>query len=397
MEVKREGRGVEMLGIETMINRQLSRRAFLQEGSLFLTCFGFCPALFDSWTKMAWAKKDKRPLREAMFYQRLPRNRVQCQVCFRGCILGEGERSFCRNKENMNGRLYNLVYSRPSAVHIDPIEKEPCLHMLPGTNILCFGTAGCNFRCKFCHNWHLSQRSIEEMEYTYDISPEDAVKIAVDKKIPTISFTYNEPTSFYEYVYDIAGLAKKSGLRILFHSNGGMNPGPLKELLKYTDAVTIDLKGFTREFYRSVSSAELEPVLRTLRIIKEQGRWLEIVNLLVPTLNDDPEDIRKMCLWIKENLGEDTPLHFSRFFPNYRLTTLPPTPIEKLEGAHKIAREIGLEYVTIGNVPGHKYNSTFCPNCHKRIVHRVHFGVLSNHIIEGKCRFCGHKIPGIWN
>ena len=186
-------------------------------------------------------------------------------------------------------------------------------------------------------------------------------------------------------------------MRILWHSNGGMKPAPLKELLKYTDAVTIDLKGFTREFYRDVSSAELEPVLTTLTIIKEQGKWLEIVNLLLPTLNDNPQDIEKMCLWIKENLGKDNPLHFSRFFPNYRLTTLPPTPIETLERAHKTAKEVGLEYVTIGNVPGHKYNSTFCPHCHKRIVHRTHFAVLSDHVVEGKCRFCGHKIPGIWN
>ena len=212
---------------QTITNRQVSRRAFLQRGCLYLTCFGIYPGLFDSWTKKAWAKKEKRALREAMFYRKLPENRVQCQVYFRGCILGEGERSFCRNKENINGRFYNLVYGRPSAVHIDPIEKEPSLHMLPGTNILCFGTAGCNFRCKFCHNWHLSQRSIEKMEYTYDISPGDAVKIAVEKKIPTISFTYNEPSSFYEYVYDIASLAKKSGVRILWHSNGGMKPAPL--------------------------------------------------------------------------------------------------------------------------------------------------------------------------
>lgn len=331
-----------------------------------------------------------------MFYKRLDKNTVQCGICFRGCILKVGQRSFCRNKENIGGRLYNLVHSKPAAVHIDPIEKEPALHMLPGTQILCFGTAGCNFRCKFCHNWHLSQRSIEEMNYTYDISPEDAVKMAVDKKTPTLSFTYNEPISFYEYVYDIAKIAKRRGLRILWHSNGTLNPEPLKELLKYTDAVTIDLKGFTEEFYQSTSSAQLSPVLRTLKIIKEEGIWLEIVNLHIPTLNDNPEDVKRMCLWIKENLGKDTPLHFSRFFPAYRLTNLPPTPIKKLEQAHKIAKEVGLEYVTIGNVAGHKYNSTFCPKCEKRLIHRIHFQVLGNNVKEGKCKFCGYKIPGIW-
>ena len=374
----------------------ITRRSFLRRGFLFLTSFGICTGLPCSTSKRALAERETPPLREAMFYKRLANNKVRCGVCFRGCILKEGGRSFCRNKENIEGRLYNLVYGRPSAVHIDPIEKEPSLHMLPGTKILCFGTAGCNFRCKFCHNWHLSQRSIEEMEYTYDLLPEQAVEIAVNEKIPTLSFTYNEPTSFYEYVYDIAKLAKKRGLRILWHSNGGMNPKPLKELLQYTDAVTIDLKGFTKKFYQGASSAKLEPVLRTLRIIREEGKWLEIVNLQIPSLNDSPQDVKRMCLWIKENLGEYTPLHFSRFFPNYKLTNLPPTPIKKLEEAYKIAKGVGLEYVTIGNVPGHRYNSTFCPNCGKRLIQRIHFMVFSNNLTGGKCKFCSHNIPGIW-
>ena len=382
--------------MERFFGDKTSRRDFLKKGCLFLACLGGSLGLLDLLTKKAWPTIKTFPLREAMFYKRLAKNTVQCEICFRGCILREGQRSFCRNKENISGRLYSLVHSKPSAVHIDPIEKEPALHMLPGTDILCFGTAGCNFRCKFCHNWHLSQRPIEEMDQTYDLSPEDAVRIAIDRKIPTLSFTYNEPISFYEYVYDIARLAKQKGLRILWHSNGTLNPEPLRELLKYTDAVTIDLKGFTDGFYRDISSAKLEPCLRTLKIIKEEGVWLEIVNLQIPALNDNPLDVKRMSLWIKENLGEDTPLHFSRFFPTYRLTTLPATPIKKLEQAHKIAKEAGLQYVTIGNVPGHKYNSTFCPSCQKRLIHRTHFQVLSNKIKDGQCKFCGYKIPGIW-
>jgi len=268
--------------------------------------------------------------------------------------------------------------------------------MLPSSNILCLGTAGCNFRCKFCQNWHLSQRSIDEIGHFYNLSSEEIVKIALEKGIPTISFTYNEPISFYEYVYDIAKLAKKKGLKILWHSNGSINPEPLRKLLQFTDAVTIDLKGFTDRFYQEVSSAKLEPVLKNLKIIKQKGVWVEIVNLVIPTLNDNPDDIRKMCEWIKENLGNDIPLHFTRFTPSYQLINLPPTPIETLEKAYSIAKEVGLEYVTIGNVPGHKYNSTFCPECGKRLIHRVHFQVLNNNIADGKCRFCGHKIPGIW-
>ncbi len=335
-------------------------------------------------------------LREAMFYQRLERDEVQCQLCFRNCLIPVGKRGFCRNRENRNGRLYNIVYGRPSAVHIDPIEKEPQLHMLPGTQIFCLGTAGCNFRCRFCHNWQLSQRPIEEMSHVYDLAPEKVVNFALEKNIPTISFTYNDPISFYEYVYDVARLARARGLKVLWHSNGTLQPQPLRELLKYTDAVTIDLKGFSDEFYRQASAARFEPVLRSLKIIKEEGVWLEIVNLLIPTLNDGPQDIKRMCVWIKENLGEEVPLHFSRFSPAYRLTDLPPTPVETLEEARTIARKAGLDYVTIGNLPGHKYNSTYCPRCQEILIKRIHFSVLSNDIEQGKCKFCGHQIAGIW-
>jgi len=339
---------------------------------------------------------DKAGIREAMYYQIMDNKSVRCNLCFRGCLIPERKRGFCRNRENRDGKLYNVVYAKPSAVHIDPIEKEPQLHMLPGTQILCLGTAGCNFRCLHCHNWELSQQTIEEIGYAYELLPEEAVKMALEKGTPTISFTYNDPISFYEYVYDIARLAKKSNLRILWHSNGTLNPEPLRELLKYTDAVTIDLKGFTDKFYREISSAELKPVLRSLNIIKEEGVWLEIVNLIIPTLNDNPEDIKNMCVWIRDNLGADVPLHFSRFSPSYRLTNLSPTPVETLEAAYSIAKEVGLEYVTIGNVAGHKENSTFCPKCGKRLIHRIHHQVLSNNIEDGNCKFCGHKIPGIW-
>jgi len=347
-------------------------------------------------TTSASPKAEKEPfLREAMFYKLLAGDEVQCQMCFRKCIIPEGRRGVCRNRQNYKGKLYSVVYGKPSAVQVDPVEKEPQHHFLPGSEILCIGTAGCNFRCRHCQNWHLSQRSIEEMTYVYELMPDKAVELTLEKRIPTMSFTYNEPTSFYEYMYDIAKLAKEKGLRIIFHSNGALNPAPLKELLKYTDGVTIDLKGFSQRAYDN-SSAELEPVLRTLKIIKEEGKWLEIVNLIIPTINDDLEEIRSMCYWIKENLGVDVPVHFSRFFPAYKLTQLPATPISTLEKAYRIAREAGLNYVSIGNVPGHEYNSTFCPKCEKKVIHRVHFSVLANNIEDGKCRFCGQEIPGIW-
>ncbi len=334
-------------------------------------------------------------LREAMFYQKLDDGWVRCEICFRRCTVPSGGRGFCRVRENRDGRFYLLVHSRPSAIHIDPIEKEPQLHNLPGTNILCIGTVGCNFRCKQCHNWHLSQSSPGDLR-TYDMPPEKVVALALRRNVPTISFTYNDPIVFYEYVYDVAVLAKQKGLNILWHTNAAIEPEPLRKLLKYTDAMTVDLKGFSEEVYRQTFSGELAPVLRALKIIREEGVWLEIVNLIIPTINDDPDEIRKMCLWIKENLGEDVPVHFSRFVPAYRLTHLPRTPVKTLEMARKIAKDVGLHFVTIGNVPGHRYNSTFCPKCDRRLIHRIHFQVLRNNIKEGKCPFCEHKIPGIW-
>ncbi|MBL7197766.1 MAG: AmmeMemoRadiSam system radical SAM enzyme [Candidatus Omnitrophica bacterium] len=381
-----------------LFKEKISRREFIKKAYNFLAGLSLSSLLFDIFlNKKAEANIFAIFSKEAMFYKKLANDIVQCEICFRGCKLTDGQRSFCLNRENRGGKLYSIIYARPSVVHVDPIEKEPALHMLPSTDILCFGTAGCNFRCKFCHNWHLSQRPLEEMEYTYDLSPEAAVEIAIKKKIPTLSFTYNEPTSFYEYVYDTAKIAKQRGLKILWHSNGSMNPKPLKELLKYTDSVTIDLKGFTQEFYQNVSSAALKPVLKTLKIIRQEDKWLEIVNLQIPTLNDNPKDVERMCYWIKENLGKDTPLHFSRFSPSYKLTNLYHTPIETLERSYSIAKKCGLNYVTIGNVPGHKYNSTFCPGCGKNIIYRKHFMVLENNVVNGKCKFCSLTIPGIWS
>lgn len=333
--------------------------------------------------------------KEAMYYTPIGRNRVRCELCYHTCSITVGRRGFCRNRENRRGKLYNVVYGRPSAVNIDPIEKEPQHHMLPGTQMICIGTAGCNFRCRHCHNWHLSQRSIEELGRYYNYTPQDIVDAALELGLPTISSTYNEPTVFYEYVLDIAKLAKEANLRILWHSNGYIRPEPLKALLRYTDAVTIDLKGFSRKAYDN-SSAELQPVLTTLKTINESNTWLEIVNLVIPTINDSAAEIREMCVWIRDELSGEVPVHFSRFSPNYQLTNLSPTPVETLERAYDIAREVGLHYVTLGNVPGHKYNSTFCPKCNETLIRRVHFNVMKNNIKDGKCASCGHKIPGIW-
>jgi pyruvate formate lyase activating enzyme len=334
-------------------------------------------------------------LYEARYYLQLDDDRVQCQMCFRRCTVPEGGRGFCRNKVNRGGRYYTLVYSRPSALQIDPIEKEPSFHMLPGGTIFCTGTASCNNRCKFCQNWHLSQRSFEEIDHVF-ITPRQTVALAQRMECDAVSFTYNEPTVFYEHMFDVAQVAKEAGMGTLFHTNGGMNEKPLAALLEHMDAVTVDLKAFTSEFYEQVSSSQLEPVLRTLKHIHHSGAHLEIVNLMVTTLNDDMADVRRMCRWIRDTLNDEVPLHFTRFHPAYKLTTLPPTPIETLESAAHVADDEGLQYVYIGNVPGHERNSTFCPECGEKIIERAHFAVLSLSVEKGKCGFCGHSIPGIW-
>ncbi len=335
-------------------------------------------------------------IREAMWYEKLPNKWVQCKLCFRKCKIPSGDRGFCQARENRNGTLYSLGYGRPCAVHVDPIEKEPLLHFHPGTDIFCISCPGCSFRCKFCQNWHISQAPREDIE-CYQLKPKEIVKLAKKRKCVGISHTYTEPTVFYEYVFAISKLAKKEGLKNIVHTCGAMNPEPLKKLLPLLDAVTVDLKAFTQKFYETaIPNANLEHVLNNLKIIKSAGVWLELVNLVIPTYNDDSTDIRNMCEWILENLGPDVPLHFSRFFPQHKFKNLPPTPIETLELAKRIALDVGLHYVTIGNVPGHFANSTFCPKCGKVLVKRVHFKVLKNNIVNGKCKFCGAQISGVW-
>lgn len=333
--------------------------------------------------------------KEARFYKPLAASAVQCQLCFRECVIPKGSRGFCRNRENRNGRLLALTHSRPCTVMVDPIEKEPAYHMLPGTDILCTATAGCNSRCKHCQNWEISQATVESL-HNFGYLPEEIVSLAVKNNCPTLSFTYSDPIAFYEYMFDISSLGKEKGLLTLCHTNGTMQQGPLKELLKVMDAVTVDLKGFTDDFYRDICSMKLEPVLRSLEAIRKSGRHLEIVNLVIPTWNDNPKDIRRMCRWIAKTLGKDVPLHLNRFHPAYKLQNIQPTPRETLENAYSIAREEGLEYVYIGNMPGHKFNSTFCPKCGSLLIKRVHFFSATDKLKDGSCGNCGLKIQGIW-
>lgn len=335
-------------------------------------------------------------LHEALYWRKLPDLAVQCELCPRRCVLKPGQRGQCKVRENRDGKLYSLVYGKPCAVHIDPIEKKPFFHVAPSSSVFSIATVGCNLRCIFCQNWQISQTSPEETRY-YDMEPVQTVDALTKTGSRIIAYTYTEPTVFYEYMLDTARLIKEQGFFNTMHSCGYINPAPLKELLKYMDAINIDLKGFNERFYRKMSSGRLGPVLETLKTIKQEGVWLEITNLIIPSANDDPEDIRKMCEWIKENLGEDTPLHFGRFFPNYKLINLPPTPTETLERARQIALDVGLKYVYIGNLPGNPAENTYCPECGELLVKRVGYIVEENNIIDSKCKFCGYKIAGRWD
>ena len=333
---------------------------------------------------------------EAMFYKRIDDKTVQCELCPRGCTLSEGQRSFCRAREPKDGKLRTLVYGEVCSAHIDPIEKKPLFHFLPASRAFSIATAGCNFRCKYCQNWQISQFTPEEV-YNFQLSPQDVVNEALKSNCPTIAYTYTEPSIFYEYMLDTAKLAKNRGVRNIYHSNGSLMAKPVEELSLYLDAADIDLKGFTQDFYSEVCAGYLETVLTTLKILKKNLVWLEITNLVVPTLNDDLAKISQMCVWIKENLGPDVPIHFSRFWPQYKLTNLYPTPVETLEKARGAASNAGLNYVYIGNVPGHEGENTFCAKCKLPIIKRSGYTILANHILNGMCEVCGNGIPGVWS
>ncbi len=344
----------------------------------------------------AWPQ-DSSSSHPASYWQVIKDTTLQCLLCPRKCVIADGQRGFCTVRVNKSGKLYTLGYGNPVAVHIDPIEKKPFFHVSPGSPVYSLAVAGCNMRCVFCQNWQISQSRPDEVR-SYDLSPQDIVNQALRNGCRFIAYTYTEPTVFYEYMLDIAKLARKNGIRNTMHTCGYINHEPLVQLLKYMDAVNVDLKGFSPQVYAKIGEmAQLEPVLETLKTIKDSGVWLEITCLIIPGLNDDSSKIREMCVWIKENLGDQVPVHFSRFMPAFRLVNLPPTPVEKLEEACRIAREAGLQYVYMGNVPGNPAENTYCPVCGKVIVKRAGYEILENNIKDGKCKFCGSKISGRWD
>jgi pyruvate formate lyase activating enzyme len=320
---------------------------------------------------------------------------AQCDLCPHRCLIADGTRGHCRVRENRGGRLFSLVYGNPCAVHVDPIEKKPFYHYLPTAAAFSLATAGCNLRCLYCQNWSISQAAPENVQ-SYDLPPADVVDQARRYRAPVIAYTYSEPIAFYEYTLSTARLARAVGLHNVVISAGYINPEPLRELCATVDAIKIDLKGYDKEFYRRVCGAELGPVLEAIRTIYECGTHIEVVNLVVPTLNDDLDQLRDLARWLVHELSPDVPLHFSRFHPQYQLNNLPATPVETLERAWEIAREEGVRFVYVGNVPGHPANNTTCPACGEVLIARQGFGVTAYNLKEGACAYCGEPIPGVW-
>jgi pyruvate formate lyase activating enzyme len=320
---------------------------------------------------------------------------VQCELCPTECVLGNYQVGGCRTRINKDGVLYSLVYGKPCAVAVDPIEKKPFYHFLPATSAFSIATAGCVLACKFCQNWQISQASPDEVD-AQNLPPADVVRQAMYNRCHSITYTYTEPTVFYEYMYDTAEIARRYGIRNTMHSCGYINEKPLRRLAKLLDAADIDLKAFTEDFYGRICGGKLKPVLDALVVLRQEKVWLEITNLVVPGLNDDARQIGEMCRWIVKELGPDVPVHFSRFTPQYKLKDLPPTPLATLTDAHRIARDAGVRYAYIGNIRT-EAESTFCHKCRKLLIERIGYFVKQNQIVQGKCRSCGTAIPGVWS
>jgi pyruvate formate lyase activating enzyme len=331
----------------------------------------------------------------AMFQEETPRG-IMCRICPNECVLKEGETSKCNNRRVHDSKLWTMAYGNPCSANVDPVEKKPLFHFFPGSRAYSIATAGCNLVCLNCQNWTISQTSPDKTR-NYDLMPEKVVQESIKNNCRSIAYTYSEPTTFYEYTYETAVLARKAGVRNIVKSNGYINPDPLKKLCSVIDAANIDLKSFSDSTYLRLTGGKLQPVLDSLKIYKDMGVWLEITNLIVPTWSDNTDEIGRMYKWLSENGFKDTPVHISRFYPTYKLEQLPPTPVEILKNAARIAISEGLLYVYVGNVPGDEISDTKCPSCGTIVVARQGYRITTNNITGGKCNKCGKEIKGVWS
>lgn len=334
-------------------------------------------------------------IHEAMLYEKTEKNNVRCILCAHRCKIAPSKRGICGVRENRDGTLYTLVYGKIIAQNVDPIEKKPLFHVHPGSKSFSIATVGCNFRCTFCQNHDISQMPREEGKIMgRPASPEDIVVHAVKSQSKTIAYTYTEPTIFFEYAFDIGKIAHTRGIKNVFVTNGYMTAEALEVISPYLDAANVDLKSFSDDFYKTYCGARIQPVLDSLKKMKELGIWVEVTTLIIPSLNDSDEELRNIAHFIA-SLGLETPWHISRFHPQYEMTHLPPTPVATLHKAAKFGSEAGLKYVYTGNVPGDSMESTFCSNCGNMLIDRYGFYINRYNLREGSCPECGTPLEGI--
>jgi pyruvate formate lyase activating enzyme len=385
----------------------IHRRAFLSGGAAWLatasTAKAFWPfsqggAASDIRGSILRGDAPQHPgrfSRPAFRYKKMANGRVVCSVCPQRCLLSPGDRSVCRSKVNIDGTLYTLAYGNPCAVHIDPVEKKPLYHFLPGSRVFSLAVAGCNFRCLNCQNWQISQAKPEQVQHR-ELMPDKAVAEAQQTDCHAIAYTYSEPIAFFEYMLAISSRAKSFGLKNLWISNGYINQEPLRVLCRVLHGANVNLKAFSDQIYRRLNGGRLNPVLNTFQTLDKEGVHFEITNLIVPGYTDDEEMVKQMCGWILNNVGPDYPLHFLRFFPRYKLDRLAPTPISVLIRYRELAMTEGIHYVYLGNVPGHEGNNTFCHRCKRLIIERRGYHLPQYHLTGNQCSYCEATIPGVW-
>ncbi|MBS7626386.1 AmmeMemoRadiSam system radical SAM enzyme [Candidatus Bathyarchaeota archaeon] len=333
--------------------------------------------------------------REAMFYTPIDESKVRCELCNHYCTILDGKTGICGVRINEGGRLYSMVYGKVAATGIDPVEKKPLYHFHPGTSTYSISTVGCNFRCRNCQNYEISQMPRDQNRiFGEGLPPEEVVEAAKRYRCESISYTYTEPTIFYEYAYDTARIASREGLKNIFVTNGYISADALKTIKPYLHAANIDLKSFSDSFYRENCGARLQPVLDNIRLHRELGIWVEVTTLIIPTMNDSEDELRSIAGFIK-SVGEEIPWHVSQFYPMYRLLDLPRTPVSTLKMARRIGLEAGLRYVYVGNVPGDEGENTYCYNCGERLIRRFGYEILENKIGDSRCPKCGAEIDGV--
>ncbi len=396
--------------LESAFYKKLTRRDFLKKAvlgaaGLGLGAYALNRTLFYKGSHEAVASSSifkgdapKEPWKwskEAYHYMNFGKD-VQCLLCPNHCRLSPGDRGRCRDRVNIDGKLYSLVYGNPCSVNVDPIEKKPLFHFLPSTKVFSLGTAGCNFRCLNCQNWQISQFKPEDTKNT-EMFPDAVVSNALASGSRSVAYTYSEPNVAFEYNFDNAKLAKQNGLRNVWVSNGYINPEPFSELAEHLDAACINLKSFSNDNYNKLNAGALKPVLNTIKLSVEKKVWTEVVCLIVPTWTDNLDMLKEGAEWIYKNIGPEYPIHYIRFHPQHKLTGLPPTPVSVMEKAREIAMDVGMKYVYIGNVPGHTAESTYCPKCGKVVISRRGYSTDLSNFDSGACKSCGEKISGVWS